>query len=65
MKIYINNKESETNAANLAALAEELNLPERGVAMAVNSSMVQRSEWESTAISDGANILIIKAACGG
>ncbi len=65
MKIFINNKEAETAATSLAALAEELNLPERGVAMAVNANMVQRSEWESTAISDGANILIIKAACGG
>lgn len=65
MKIHINNKETETNAATLAELATELNLPERGVAMALDTAMVQRAEWGNTTIKEGANVIIIKAACGG
>lgn len=65
MNIYINNKQTETKALNLAELAAELNLPERGVAMAVGTRMVGRAQWETTTLSEDDNIIIIKAACGG
>ncbi|MDE6003561.1 MAG: sulfur carrier protein ThiS [Prevotella sp.] len=65
MNIYINNKQTETKALSLAELAEELNLPERGVAMAVGTRMVQRAQWGTTTLSEGDSIIIIKAACGG
>lgn len=65
MNIIINNKETMTSAKNLRELALELNLPERGVAVAVSNKMVPRTEWEQTLIAEGANIVIIKAACGG
>lgn len=65
MKILINNKQTETEAKSLGELATELNLPERGVAVAVSNKMVPRTEWESTLLAEGANVVIIKAACGG
>lgn len=65
MNIIINNKETNTSAKNLKELALELNLPEKGVAVAVSNKMVPRTEWEQTPIAEGANIVIIKAACGG
>ena len=65
MKVFINNKETETEARTLLALAEELSLPSRGVAVAIGNTMVQRTEWEKTEIHDGEHIIIIKAACGG
>lgn len=65
MKIYINNKETETSANVLLEVVAGMNLPERGVAVAVNQKMIQREEWGKTPITEGANILIIKAACGG
>jgi len=65
MKVIINNKETETKAENLSALATELALPERGVAVAIANKMVPRAEWADTTIEEGANIVIIKAACGG
>lgn len=65
MKILINNKQTETEAKSLDELAAELNLPERGVAVAVSNKMVPRTEWESTLLTEGANVVIIKAACGG
>ena len=36
-----------------------------GVAVAIGTTMVQRTEWEKTEIHDGEHIIIIKAACGG
>ena len=46
MQIYVNNKPVATEATNLAMLAHELTLPERGVAVAVNNKMVPRLQWE-------------------
>lgn len=54
-----------TEATNLCLLAAELSLPEKGVAVAVEGKMVPRSLWEQTPLSEGAHIVIIKAACGG
>lgn len=65
MKIQVNNKETETEAKNLAELAKEMALPEKGVAMAKDNKMVPRTEWENTLLTEGANVIIIKAACGG
>lgn len=65
MKILINSKETETQAADVAALAAELALPKGGVAVAVNNQMVRRDDWAGTPLNEGDNILIIKAACGG
>lgn len=65
MKISVNNKERETQSANLLQLAEELSLPTQGVAMAMNNRMIPRSGWEDTLLTEGASIVIIQAACGG
>lgn len=65
MKVNINNKETETQALNVKQLAEELNLPAKGVAIAISNSMVPRDEWKQTSITEGADIVIIKAFCGG
>lgn len=65
MKITINNKETETSASNVAELAAELQLPEKGVAVAIDNKLAARAEWESTPVSEGASIVIIKAFCGG
>lgn len=65
MKVNINNKETETQALNVKQLAEELNLPAKGVAIAISNSMVPRNDWEQTHIAEGVDIVIIKAFCGG
>lgn len=65
MNILINNQETQTVSANIMQLSIELNLPERGVALAVNNSIVPRTSWEETSIQEGDNITIIKAAFGG
>lgn len=65
MKISVNNKEKETEAGTIARLIEELALPPVGVAVAVDNRMVPRTQWDSYALAEGMNIVIIRAACGG
>ena len=65
MKVTINNKETETQAKTIRELAQELDLPATGVAVAISNEMVPRDEWENTIIAEGADIVIVKAICGG
>ena len=65
MNILVNNKPTETDATNLKELAATLALPENGVAMAIGTTMVQRTEWETTMLKENDSVIIIKAACGG
>lgn len=65
MKILINNEQTETMSANVQALANELALPDRGVALAVNNKIVPRATWAEAAINEGDSVTIIKAAFGG
>jgi len=65
MKVNINNKETEIQAKTVKELATELNLPAAGVAVAISNTMVPRNEWETTQILEGADIVIVKAFCGG
>lgn len=65
MKVIINKKETETQAANVKALAEELQLPTAGVAVAINNTMIPRTNWETTEVKENADIVIVKAFCGG
>lgn len=65
MKINVNNKTITTESANLYALAQELSLPEKGVAVAIENKMVPRTLWEQTPLEEGTSVVIIKAACGG
>lgn len=65
MEIIINNNSTDTAAANVAQLAQELALPERGVALAVNNKVVARARWEETVLTQGDSVTVIKAAFGG
>ncbi|MBO4370223.1 MAG: sulfur carrier protein ThiS [Paludibacteraceae bacterium] len=65
MKININNRLTETQAKNLQELAVGLQLPDKGVAVAVNNQMVPRSQWTETILSEEMNVTIVKAVCGG
>ena len=65
MKLKVNDKEVETRATHLSLFIQEQNLPTTGIAVAVNNRMKTRAEWDSFALNEGDNILIIKAVCGG
>lgn len=65
MNVTVNNKPVETGASTLKELALQLELPEKGFAVAVSNKMVPRSEWENFAITEGVSIIVIRASCGG
>lgn len=65
MNVTVNNKPVETSASTLKELALQLELPEKGVAVAVSNKMVPRSEWDNFAITEGVSIIVIRASCGG
>lgn len=65
MNVIVNNKPVETGASTLKELALQLELPEKGVAVAVSNKMVPRSEWDNFAITEGVSIIVIRASCGG
>lgn len=65
MKVNINKKQTEIQAATVRQLAQELQLPATGVAIAISNQMVPRDQWEETPVKEGADIVIVKAFCGG
>ena len=65
MNINVNNKTITPDAANLSALTQELSVPEKGGAVAIENKMVPRTLWEQTPLEEGTSVVIITAACGG
>lgn len=65
MKVLVNSKEVETQATSLSVLAEEMQFPEKGIAVGVNNVVVPRAKWTEKMLSDGDRIVMIKATCGG
>lgn len=67
MTIRVNDKpRAIANGATLSHLLGELGLAERrGVAVAVNDSVVPRVSWAAHVLSDGDRVLVIQATQGG
>ncbi len=65
--IRVNGQEELLAVPTLAALLEEkaVDTAQRGVAVALNGSVVPRSEWPSTQLKPGDNIEIVRARQGG
>ncbi len=67
MKIVLNEKTFKV-AEGLSVLSflSENNIPTpKGVALAVNDSVVPRESWEKTTLKDGNKLILISAAQGG
>ncbi|MCR5550417.1 MAG: sulfur carrier protein ThiS [Bacteroidales bacterium] len=65
MKLFFNNKEISTEAQTLQQLAQELSLPDKGIAVAVDNKLSPRTEWDTFLLTEGIHIVVIKAVCGG
>lgn len=65
LRIYVNNEEQQTEAVCINQLVAEMQLPERGVALAVNNRVVPRTSWADTPVNEDDRITVIKAAFGG
>ncbi len=64
-KIVVNNEETLVDYNSVLELAQHLQLPERGVALAVNNKVVPRTAWAETMLNENDNVTIIKATFGG
>lgn len=67
MRIRLNGNDHTTTAATVRELLQEQDIDGelRGVAVALNDNVVSRSGWDSTRISDGDTIEIVKPFRGG
>ncbi|MFT7588360.1 MAG: sulfur carrier protein [Limisphaerales bacterium] len=66
MELLVNGKPYQSIVANLAGLLSDLQLhDQKGIAVAVNDSVIPRGNWESTLLSKEDRVTIIKATAGG
>lgn len=66
MKIKVNGEDLELHdGAVLADVCTKLGIEGKGVAFAINCDVIPRDEWASTKLIDGADVIMIRAACGG
>jgi sulfur carrier protein len=66
-QIRINGQDEVLAVATLAALLAEkaVDTGQRGIAVALNGSVVPRSAWAQTALKGGDNVEIVRARQGG
>jgi thiamine biosynthesis protein ThiS len=65
MKVTVNDEAVEVDEkTTVAALLDRLGFPQKGIAVAVDWSVLPRSEWE-TALADGARVEVVTAVQGG
>lgn len=66
MKITVNDETIEVrDGYTLGDIAQDRNLPDRGIAMAVNNEMITCGTWTATILNDGDNVTILRAFAGG
>jgi len=59
------NGEARAFGGSLAVLAETMELPAGGVAVAVNGEVVRRADWPGVELRDGDRVEILTATQGG
>ena len=66
MNVLVNGKPTEMDpGTTVEAVLASLDLPDRGVAVAVDAEVVPRGEWPAHELSEGARVEILRAIQGG
>ncbi|MFC7530419.1 sulfur carrier protein ThiS [Actinoplanes sp. GCM10030250] len=66
MRLTVNGKpRSRPDICSVAALVAEITSANRGVAVAVNGTVVPRSTWSAVDLADGDKVEVLTAAQGG
>ena len=64
--VWLNdNPRPVTPGHTVARLMAELDVPPRGVAVAVNGEVVRRADWPEATLTDGDRVEVLTAAQGG
>lgn len=50
---------------DLKSLLEQIQVSEKGIAVALNQTIIQRQKWQNTQLKNDDQVLIIKATQGG
>ena len=66
-EIRVNGRDVSLNAATIAGLLAEqaIDMERRGIAVALNGSVIPRSAWGETALRPGDSVEIVRAMQGG
>ena len=66
MNVLVNGEPTELETgATVEAVLASLELPDRGVAVAVDAEVVPRGEWQAHELSEGARVEVLRAIQGG
>ena len=66
MNVIVNGEPTElASGATVEAVLAVLEVPDRGVAVAVDAEVVPRGEWPQRELSEGARIEVLRAIQGG
>jgi sulfur carrier protein len=66
MRVTVNGRELTAIAElSVQALVESMTEARRGVAVAINGTVVPRSSWATVSLSDGDSVEVLTAAQGG
>lgn len=65
MKIYINQKEIETQDSISIKLLDMQQISIEGTAIAIDNKLVPKNEWNDRILTEGNKITIIRATFGG
>lgn len=63
--ITVNGKETPLAGATIADVLAHLDVPDRGVAVAVDAEVIPRGEWATVVLPDGAHVEVVTAVQGG
>jgi len=66
VKVLVNGEPTELETgATVEAVLASLELPDRGVAVAVDAQVVPRGEWPAHELNEGARVEVLRAIQGG
>jgi len=66
LKVVVNNKEIEiSEESNVNDLISEMNMPNRGIAVAINNEVVPKDNWSTIKLEKEMRVTLIKATQGG
>lgn len=64
--IQVNSKDFQLNAnLTLVELIEHLKISSKGIAIAINQSIIARDSWEKTHLQNNDDLLIVQSTQGG
>lgn len=66
MDVFINGEAAAVpEGATVATAIAGLDLPDRGIAVALDREVVPRGAWERTVLGDGSRLEVVRAVQGG